>query len=106
MLLIPCPWCGARDEGEFRYGGDAHVPRPARPSELSDDAWADYLFMQTNTKGVHLERWCHAHGCRRWFNVARHTVSDRILAVYGMGAPPPSLEAAEGGAGRAGGKEP
>ncbi|MGZ8625813.1 MAG: sarcosine oxidase subunit delta, partial [Actinomycetota bacterium] len=24
MLLIPCPWCGPRDEVEFRYGGQAH----------------------------------------------------------------------------------
>ncbi len=23
MLRIPCPWCGERDETEFRYRGDA-----------------------------------------------------------------------------------
>jgi sarcosine oxidase delta subunit len=36
------------------------------------------------------------HGCRRWFNVTRDTVSDRILAVYPMGAPPPSVNREEG----------
>ncbi|MBL8960475.1 MAG: sarcosine oxidase subunit delta, partial [Gemmatimonadetes bacterium] len=22
MLQIPCPWCGPREEEEFRYGGE------------------------------------------------------------------------------------
>ena len=34
----------------------------------------------------------HAQGCRRWFNVARDTVSYEILTVYEMDAPPPKLE--------------
>ena len=29
MLLIPCPWCGERDETEFRCGGEAHIARPS-----------------------------------------------------------------------------
>ena len=29
MLLIPCPWCGARAQSEFSYGGDATLKRPA-----------------------------------------------------------------------------
>ena len=91
MLLIPCPHCGERDESEFGYGGEAHVERPKRPDALSDAEWADYLFMQSNTKGVFLERWCHSHGCRRWFNLARDTVSYEILAVYEMGRKPPKL---------------
>jgi heterotetrameric sarcosine oxidase delta subunit len=47
--------------------------------------------MRSNPKGAHYERWNHARGCRRWFNVARHTVSHRILAVYRMGEPPPPV---------------
>ena len=34
MLLIRCPWCGARDETEFRYGGQAHLAYPTDP-----EAW-------------------------------------------------------------------
>ncbi len=94
MLLIPCPWCGPRDEHEFAYGGEAHIARPLDPDALSDEAWADYLFMRTNPKGRHRERWVHAHGCRRWFNVARDTASHEILAVYKMGEAPP--EAGDG----------
>jgi sarcosine oxidase, subunit delta len=89
MLLIDCPYCGPRAEREFRCGGEAHIVRPKDPSALSDAEWAGFLFMRTNAKGVHYERWYHAHGCRRWLNAARDSVSDRFLAVYPMGAPPP-----------------
>ncbi len=92
MLLIPCPYCGPRSEEEFSYGNEAHIPRPKEPDKLDDAEWAEYVFMRSNTKGVFLERWMHAHGCRRWFNVARDTVSYDILAVYEMGAPRPKLE--------------
>ena len=92
MLLIPCPYCGPRSEEEFSYGNEAHIARPKQPDKLNDAQWAEYVFMRSNTKGVFLERWMHAQGCRRWFNVARDTVSYEILAVYEMDAPPPELE--------------
>ncbi len=92
MLQIPCPWCGPRDQSEFSYGGEAHIDRPADPASLSDEEWADYLFMRTNTKGLHAEQWLHAHGCRRWFNVLRDTVNYRIHAVYKMGEQAPEVE--------------
>lgn len=90
MLLIECPNCGPRPEAEFRCGGESHIQRPGPHSagfqgEVSDEAWADYLFYRANPKGEHRERWMHAAGCRRWFNVARDTVSHRILAIYAMG---------------------
>lgn len=78
MLLITCPWCGERDEGEFSYGGEADIPRPAVPHELTDAEWADYLFMRKNPKGPHRELWVHTHGCRRWFAVQRDTVTYRF----------------------------
>ena len=92
MLLIPCPYCGPRSEEEFSYGNEAHIARPKEPDKLNDAEWAEFVFMRSNTKGVFLERWLHAQGCRRWFNVARDTVSYDILTVYEMDAPPPKLE--------------
>ncbi len=89
MHLIPCPWCGPREESEFACGGEAHLSRPPDPDGLSDAAWADYVFMRTNPKGPHRERWVHVHGCRRWFNVVRDTLSHRIVAVYSMGEEAP-----------------
>jgi sarcosine oxidase subunit delta len=81
MLLIPCPWCGPRPENEFRYGGEAHIARPRDPSAVSDVAWAEFLYGRTNPKGVHAERWRHIHGCGRFFNCVRDTVSDRIVST-------------------------
>jgi heterotetrameric sarcosine oxidase delta subunit len=89
MLLIPCPWCGPRAETEFAYGGEAHIRRPQDPARLSDAEWADYLYMRKNPKGLHFERWLHAQGCRRWFNVARDTATNRIAGAYRMGEDPP-----------------
>ena len=85
MLLITCPGCGPRAEIEFSCGGEAHIARPADPGSMSDEAWADYLFMRKNPRGAHREQWNHSSGCRRWFNVERDTVTYRINAVYKMG---------------------
>ena len=85
MLLIPCPWCGPREDDEFSFGGEADIPRPADPDALSDEAWADYLFMRNNRRGHHREQWCHTAGCRRWFIVERDTVTNRILGVSTYG---------------------
>ena len=48
MFLIKCPYCGERDQSEFSCGGEAHIVRPKNPPDLSDDQWADYLFMRKN----------------------------------------------------------
>ncbi|WP_290649513.1 sarcosine oxidase subunit delta [Aquisalimonas sp.] len=92
MLLIPCPWCGPRDESEFSYGGEAHIARPREPESLSDAEWADYQFMRTNPCGWHREQWLHAHGCRRWFNVERNTATYAIRAAYRLDEAPPHRE--------------
>jgi heterotetrameric sarcosine oxidase delta subunit len=89
MLLIPCPWCGERDEVEFHYGGEAHISRADPAASVDDAAWADYLYMRSNSKGVFAERWVHQAGCRRWFNLLRDTTSHRIIAVYKIGETPP-----------------
>ena len=81
MFLINCPYCGERDQTEFSCGGEAHITRPKNPPDLSDDQWADYLFMRKNTKGIQFERWNHSNGCRQWFNVARNTATDEILKI-------------------------
>jgi len=89
MLRIDCPFCGVRDEPEFAFGGQSHISRP--PLESTDAEWTAYLFVRENPKGVHYERWLHAYGCGRWFNVARDTVTHEILAIYRMGDPKPDL---------------
>ena len=90
MLLVRCPWCGPRDEIEFRYGGQAGLTYPAAPEELSDDEWADYLFMRDNPNGPFRERWFHTAGCRQWFNAVRNTATYRFVATYRLDEEPPA----------------
>jgi sarcosine oxidase subunit delta len=97
MLLVTCPHCGPRAEIEFRCGGEAHIARPLQPAALDDGTWADYLFYRTNPKGVHAERWLHVHGCGRWFNALRDTISDRFIVTYRMGEPRPAAATPEAG---------
>lgn len=107
MLLIPCPYCGMdRPEAEFRYGGEAHRPRPADPQALDEQAWAEFLYQRANRKGLHAERWRHQHGCGRFFNLLRDTVTDRILASYPAGEPPPVPLTDPSGEGPAGDAQP
>ena len=82
MYFINCPNCGERDQSEFSCGGEAHISRPKNPPDLTDDQWADYLFMRKNIKGIQCERWNHSNGCRQWFNVVRNTATDEILKIY------------------------
>ena len=89
MFVIKCPYCGDRDQTEFSCHGEAHIARPENPETLTDEEWGEYLFIRSNKKGIHYERWTHDHGCRRWFNVMRDTVSDEILATYKMGEEKP-----------------
>jgi sarcosine oxidase, subunit delta len=81
MLRIECPYCGVRDQTEFRFGGELNVRRPVRPDQAGDDEWANYLFYRDNLKGVHAERWLHSYGCRRWFTVLRDTVTHEMRSV-------------------------
>ncbi|WP_289034036.1 sarcosine oxidase subunit delta [uncultured Roseibium sp.] len=94
MLLIHCPYCGVeRPETEFSCRGEAHIIRPADPSTQTDEQWAEFLYLRENPKGLYAERWRHIHGCGRFFNAVRETVSDKFVKVYKAGEPKPDLEA-------------
>lgn len=94
MLLIHCPYCEEdRPEIEFRNAGEAHIARPQNITAITDEEFENYFFIRTNPKGMHFERWRHIHGCARFFNAARDTVSDKIAMTYKMGEPRPSVGA-------------
>lgn len=89
MLQLHCPYCRElRAEEEFAYAGEAHIRRPAAPSELSDREWGEYLHFRRNPRGAHREMWFHAAGCRRYFNALRDTVSSEVLKTYRLDDPP------------------
>ncbi len=92
MLLIRCPYCEEeRPELEFRHAGEAHIARPENIAAISDAEFEAFFFIRSNPKGVIFERWRHVHGCARFFNAARDTVSDRFLATYKAGEPRPDI---------------
>jgi sarcosine oxidase, subunit delta len=91
MLLIECPYCGKRPELEFSHGGQAHVARAKNPTDVSTQEWTDFLYMRSNIKGVHAERWRHTHGCGRFFNALRDTTTDHFLVTYKTGEPRPAI---------------
>ena len=85
MLRIPCPWCGLRDESEFRYRGDATRRRPT--AEAAADAFTAYVYERDNLRGWHTEWWLHVAGCRRLLKVVRHTLTHEIRSVEPAGGP-------------------
>jgi heterotetrameric sarcosine oxidase delta subunit len=76
MLLVPCPWCGPRGSAEFRFVGDASK-RPD-PETAEPDEWRAYLYLQGNEAGFVRETWYHRAGCRRYFAIERHRVTNEI----------------------------
>ena len=79
-MLIPCPWCGPRNEDEFTWGGEASRVRPDDPSELTHGQWADYMYNNLNEKGWAIERRCHSKGCEQWFEIRRNNVTHEIVS--------------------------
>ena len=88
MLLIHCPYCDEqRAEIEFAYAGEAHIARPPDPAAMNDEDWTRYLFIRSNPRGRHHERWRHIHGCGRFFNAVRDTATDKFEVTYKAGEP-------------------
>jgi sarcosine oxidase subunit delta len=95
MLLIHCPYCDEeRPELEFRNVGQAHVARSVDIANESDEDFEKFLYIRDNPKGLIYERWRHIHGCARFFNAVRNTVSDKFVMVYKAGEKKPDLTAA------------
>ena len=76
MILVPCPWCGARNSMEFRAAGESK----ARPdvATATPEQWRTYLYTKSNLADWVTETWYHRAGCRRYFAVERHTVTNDI----------------------------
>jgi heterotetrameric sarcosine oxidase delta subunit len=88
MLRISCPWCGERDETEFRYRGDARAERPGAGAGAAP--YVAYVYERANELGWHLEWWLHVGGCRALLKVLRHTLTHEIRWVGSPGEPPPA----------------
>jgi sarcosine oxidase subunit delta len=79
MKLMTCPLNGPRNISEFACAGEL-VDSPD-PRTLSDEAWADVIFLANNTAGVVREWWVHV-ASSYWFIAERNTVTDEIIRTY------------------------
>jgi sarcosine oxidase, subunit delta len=79
VTLLPCPWCGNRNVSEFHALGEPKK-RPD-PSTATPQEWRGYLYLQRNACGWILENWYHRAGCRRFFAVERHTLTNEIRVL-------------------------
>ena len=78
MLLIRCPWCGPRDEVEFRYGGQAGIAYPPDPATRSTTPPGPTTCSCATTRRARSRSaGATPPGCRRWFNAVRDTLPTR-----------------------------
>lgn len=78
-FLIPCPNCGPREALEFHYGGESGTR--AQPG-ASRHELINYLYFRENVNGWQTEWWVHRDGCREWFLVERHTLTNEIRRAF------------------------
>ena len=50
LMLIPCPYCGARDSSEFSYRGDATGTRPDPSDPQAEAKFHDYVYLRDNPR--------------------------------------------------------
>ena len=79
MLLMPCPHCGPRNASEFRSFGEER--RRPEPDRTTAEEWRAYLYTKRNPAGWTTETWYHGSGCRAFFTVERHTVTNEVRAT-------------------------
>lgn len=78
MQRFKCPFCGERDETEFHFAVEAGHPRPEPAQEVSDERWAEYLYLHKSPKGASSEIWLHVT-CGEYFILHRDTVTREVL---------------------------
>lgn len=93
MILVPCPNCGKRNSLEFRYVGE--VKKRPDPASVDPKGWRAYLYENCNALGWVQENWYHALGCRRFFRVERHTLTNRFNPGQESEASAPDREPAD-----------
>ncbi len=86
MIVVPCPYCGPRNASELQCVGEA-TSQPD-PNAASPEQWRSYLYLRRNLADWTVETWYHRAGCRRYFTVERHTVTNEIRSSRPVAQPP------------------
>ena len=87
MQILPCPFCGPRDEIEFHYVGEPKA-RPEPAGSVSDAEWAEYLWFNDNPKGHSREIWVHLT-CMEMFAATRDTTVNATVSSEAAARPAP-----------------
>jgi heterotetrameric sarcosine oxidase delta subunit len=85
MLLINCPYCGERDESEFRYGG-RRVIYPPLDSSAGIEKWHRAIHLHDNSQEPIREFWYHESACELWIEINRDIDSHETTPVSGVDA--------------------
>jgi sarcosine oxidase subunit delta len=80
MQRFPCPFCGLRDEREFRFAAEAGKLRPRTAEDVGDAEWEAYLYATKSPRGRAAEVWVHLT-CHEVFVMERDTVGMDVLGV-------------------------
>jgi sarcosine oxidase subunit delta len=78
VQLLPCPFCGERDETEFYFLGEPKA-RPEPAESVTDEAWGAYLWSRANPRGASREVWLHLT-CLESFFLTRDTATNAVVA--------------------------
>lgn len=78
MKILNCPLNGARNISEFAYGGEVQE-MPAVDAGVRE--WADYVFIENNTRGLVREWWIHLP-TSYWFIAERDTETNDVVRTY------------------------
>ena len=77
MLLIPCPYCGERDESEFSYGGGSR-DYPSLGEDYSINDWFQSVYLPKLDQNTLCEYWYHNAGCEQRDDVKRNLFTHKI----------------------------
>lgn len=83
MQIFNCPFCGPRPETEFHFAAKAGKHRPEPAPEVTDAAWADYLYLQDALRGPAREVWVHMT-CGEFFVMTRNTVTREVIETTAL----------------------
>ena len=84
MHRFECPFCGPRDETEFRFGAEAGKRRPEPASTTTAGEWAEYLHFRSAPRGPAREIWVHLT-CGEFFMMERNTQTHVVSGARRLG---------------------
>jgi heterotetrameric sarcosine oxidase delta subunit len=73
---LACPFCGARELGEFLF--HKTLPEPGASTYAA-------VYERANRPEQSLEYWQHVHGCRAWLSVRRNPSTGEVHEVRMLG---------------------